>query len=45
MDYDAKNKLLVYTIDESLLPGKNTFMLEVRDGKNNRSIFAATFIL
>lgn len=45
MDYDAKNKLLVYTIDASLLPGKNTFMLEVRDGKNNRSIFAATFIL
>ena len=45
MDYDAKNKLLVYTIDTSLLPGKNTFILEVRDGKNNRSIFAATFIL
>ena len=44
MEYDAKNNLLIYTVDESLVPGRNTFFLEVVDAKNNRSFFAATLI-
>ncbi len=45
MEYDAKNDELIYTIDEHLVPGKNTFLVEVTDGKSNRSFFAATLIL
>jgi hypothetical protein len=45
MDYDAKNDLLVYTVDEFLLPGKNTLLVEVRDGKNNRAFYSATINL
>jgi len=45
MEYDAKNNILFYTIDENLAPGRNTFSLEVKDEKNNRSFFAATIIL
>jgi hypothetical protein len=41
MDYDPKNNLLVYTIDELMLPGKNTLLVEVRDGKNNRFYYSA----
>jgi len=41
MEYDAKNDLLIYEIDEKLLPGKNTLLVEVRDGKNNRGIYSA----
>jgi hypothetical protein len=41
MEYDAKNNVLIYTVDELLLPGKNTFMLEVRDGKRNRALYSA----
>jgi hypothetical protein len=45
MEYDAKNNVLIYTVDENLVPGKNTFLVEVTDGKSNRSFFAATLIL
>ena len=41
MDYDAKNDMLIYEIDDLLLPGKNTLLVEVRDGKNNRGIYSA----
>jgi len=41
MEYDAKNDVLVYTVDELLLPGKNTLLLEVRDGKRNRALYSA----
>ncbi len=44
MEYDPKNNLLIYIIDDRLPAGRSTFLLEVRDGKNNRAIFAATFI-
>jgi len=45
LEYDAKNNLLIYVIDENLLPGKNTFLLEVRDGKKNRTYYSALFYL
>jgi murein DD-endopeptidase MepM/ murein hydrolase activator NlpD len=45
MEYDGKNDMLIYNIDEHLPPGRSTFLLEVRDAKNNRAFFAATFIL
>jgi hypothetical protein len=41
MEYDPKNNLLVYTIDEMMIPGKNTLLVEVRDGKNNRFYYSA----
>jgi hypothetical protein len=45
MEYDAKNDLLIYTIDENLLPGKNTFLLEVIDAKSNKAFYSAFFYL
>jgi hypothetical protein len=44
MDYDAKNDLLVYTIDERLLAGQNAFELKVTDGKGNQAVYKAVFI-
>lgn len=41
MDYDAKNNLLVYIIDEQMVPGDNTFKLEVSDQYNNKKVFEA----
>lgn len=35
MEYDGKNSLLTYTIDEDLHQGKNTFRIVVKDNKNN----------
>ncbi len=42
MDYDAKNDLLVYEIDEHLLKGDNLFRLEVTDNRDNLSVFEKT---
>jgi hypothetical protein len=44
MDYDAKNDLLIYLIDERLLTGQNAFELVVTDGKGNRSSYKATLV-
>ena len=44
MEYDAKNDLLFYTIDERLQAGENPFSLEVTDGKGNRKIYSAKFV-
>jgi hypothetical protein len=41
MEYDAKNDLLIYTVDELLKPGTNTLLVEVRDGKGNRAYYSA----
>lgn len=38
MDYDAKNKLLTYTRDARLLPGKNILILTVEDNAGNISV-------
>ncbi|MCH3923296.1 MAG: MATE family efflux transporter [Bacteroidales bacterium] len=43
MEYDGKNSLLTYTIDDNLLQGKNTLKLVVKDKKNN--IREKTFIV
>jgi hypothetical protein len=43
MDYDAKNDLLVYTIDEQLKPGQNAFELKVIDGKGNQAVYKGNF--
>jgi hypothetical protein len=45
MEYDAKNNVLIYNIDDHLLPGQNTLLLEVRDGKSNRAYYSARLIL
>jgi hypothetical protein len=39
MDYDAKNDLLIYTIDERLLAGQNAFELKVTDAKGNSATY------
>ena len=44
MDYDEKYRLLVYSFDEHLKPGKNTFRLVVADAVGNKRIFEAVLI-
>jgi hypothetical protein len=43
MEYDPKNNLLYYTIDEHLPAGQSSFSLEVTDGKGNRKVYTAVF--
>jgi hypothetical protein len=45
MEYDAKNNVLIYAVDEHLAPRQNTLLLEVRDGKSNRAFYSARLIL
>lgn len=44
MDYDAKNRLLVYSFDEKMKKGKNKFILVVKDAVGNSSRFEATLV-
>jgi murein DD-endopeptidase MepM/ murein hydrolase activator NlpD len=44
MEYDPKNDLLYYTIDDRLLAGQNSFSLEVTDGKGNRKVYSAKLV-
>ncbi len=44
MDYDAKNALLTYTIDERLKQGDNQFILEVTDKRGNMAVFEKTLV-
>lgn len=44
MEYDAKNSLLTYTIDERLKKGSNTFTVELTDQRNNTTIFEKTLV-
>lgn len=44
MEYDQKNNLLIYNFDENLVPGLNTFMLEVIDNTDNTAIYKANII-
>ena len=41
MDYDAKNNLLTYFIDEHMAKGKNNFLLVVTDGVGNQGRYEA----
>ncbi len=43
MEYDYKTKVLIYTFDETIAPGKHIFNLSVSDNKNNLSQFTANF--
>jgi murein DD-endopeptidase MepM/ murein hydrolase activator NlpD len=45
MEYDAKNDLLIYDIDEHLLKGPNKFRLTVSDNENNTSVYETTLTL
>jgi hypothetical protein len=44
MDWDPKNALLTYTIDERTIKGKNSFKLMVTDGRDNETIYEAELI-
>lgn len=44
MDYDAKNSLLIYLIDEHMPKGKNNFHLVVTDETGNKSVYDAMLI-
>jgi hypothetical protein len=41
MDYDEKNRLLSYTFDEMMKPGKNIFLLVVTDAVGNSTRYEA----
>ncbi|WP_083227841.1 M23 family metallopeptidase [Mucilaginibacter sp. PPCGB 2223] len=43
MEYDYKTKVLIYTFDGSIKPGKHIFNLAVADNKNNLTQFTTTF--
>jgi hypothetical protein len=44
MDYDAKNKLLVYTIDERMPKGSSLLKLEVTDERGNKKTYQAKLV-
>lgn len=44
MEYDAKNALLIYNIDDRLQKGENNFVLEVSDMRDNKTVFEKTLI-
>jgi len=44
MDFDAKSDLLVYTFDDRIKPGKNSFRLVVKDAVGNETVYQATLI-
>lgn len=44
MEWDPKNDLLVYTLDEKTLPGSNDFRLTVTDTRGNESVYEAVLI-
>lgn len=44
MDYDEKNRLLTYSFDEMMKPGKNVFVLTVTDSVGNSSRYEAALI-
>ena len=44
MEYDPKNSLLTYKIDEWTKPGKNQFRLVVTDSRNNEKLYQTSLI-
>ncbi len=44
MEYDAKNSLLIYHIDDRLKKGPNDFILEVTDQRDNETVFKKTLV-
>ena len=43
VEWDPKNKLMVYHFDQVAVPGKNTFKLFLEDEKGNKSSYSTTF--
>ena len=43
MEHDYKSKILSYTFNSDIAPGKHVFKLVLVDNKNNFSEFAADF--
>jgi hypothetical protein len=43
MEWDYKTKVLSYTFNNDIAPGKHNFEFTVTDGKNKRSTFTAEF--
>jgi hypothetical protein len=43
VEWDPKNKLMIYRFDEITQPGKNEFILYLEDEKGNKSKYATTF--
>jgi len=44
MEWDPKNDLLTYLIDEKMKPGKNQFVLEVTDGRQNKKVYKVDLV-
>ena len=44
MDFDAKNQLLTYAFDDRIHPGKNEFILTVKDYVGNETVYKASLI-
>jgi hypothetical protein len=45
MDYDPKNDLLIYQIDDRTIEGQNHFRLTVKDQAGNQAVYEASVIL
>lgn len=43
VEWDPKNKLMIYRIDKDAKPGKNSFTLYLEDDKGNKSTYSTTF--
>ncbi|MEE4257295.1 MAG: M23 family metallopeptidase [Bacteroidales bacterium] len=44
MEYDAKNNLLTYHIDDRLKPGENELVIELTDQCDNKTVYRKTLI-
>ena len=44
MEYDAKNDLLTYHIDDRLKPGENDLVIELTDQCNNKAVYRKTLV-
>ncbi len=44
MEYDAKNDLLIYQVDDHMEKGENHFRLEVIDQKDNKSVYESIIV-
>jgi murein DD-endopeptidase MepM/ murein hydrolase activator NlpD len=44
MEFDAKSNLLVYSFDDRIRPGKNSFRLAVRDAVGNETVYKTILI-
>lgn len=44
VEWDPKNKLMVYHFDQVAEPGSNTFTLYLEDDKGNKSKYSTTFV-